>query len=73
MRRLSAQSARVPAAFPPQAVAAPSEVRAAFLKLLDRPRVALDPQARETKSGFAVLLTSRVLFSCEHPSDRVNR
>jgi dienelactone hydrolase len=38
----------------------PAQVREAFVKLLDRPKVALDPQARETKTegGFLTELLS---------------
>lgn len=46
-----------------------AEVKAAFLKLLDRPRVALDPQVSESKTDAAGTLEEKLSFASEKKAD----
>lgn len=52
-----------PANYPP-----PAAVKAAFLKMLDRPRVALDAQVAESKTD-AVMLEEKLTFASEKKPD----
>lgn len=47
----------------------PAEVKAAFLKLLDRPRVALDPQVSDSKTDAAGMLEEKLTFASEKKAD----
>lgn len=47
----------------------PAEVKAAFLKLLDRPRVALDPQVSESKTDTGGTLEEKLTFASEKKAD----
>jgi len=47
----------------------PAEVKAAFLKLLDRPKVPLDARLHEARLGTDDLLTERLSFASEKRAD----
>jgi len=51
------------------APASPSEVKAAFLKLLDRPRVPLDVKSRQTKAASRGVISERLDFAVEAHAD----
>jgi dienelactone hydrolase len=53
-----------PITYPP-----PAEVKAAFLKLLDRPKMMLDPQVSESKTDAAGTLEEKLTFASEKKPD----
>lgn len=53
----------------PPAYPAPAEVRAAFLKQLDRPKVPADPQTSENRLDVETLLTERLTIATEKKPD----
>ncbi len=55
-----------PTKYPPAA-----EVKASFLKMLDRPRVAIDPQVSESKTDAAGMLEEKLSFASEKKADGV--
>jgi len=54
---------------PPPAPVPPSEVKATFLRLLDRPRVPLDVRSREIKARERGVVAERVDFAVERRPD----
>jgi dienelactone hydrolase len=54
---------------PPAAPKAPSEVKTAFLKLLDRPEVSLDAKSREDRPATRARTSERVDFAVEQHAD----
>ena len=54
---------------PPHAPMTPSEVKAAFLKLLDRPKVPLDVKAHEIKMGHRGVTSEKLDFAVEARPD----
>src|SRR5437867_1952721 len=55
----------LPAEAPKQSYPPAAEVKAAFLKLLDRPKVALDVQVHESKASDDGLITERISIATE--------
>lgn len=58
-----------PAAEPAGAYPPPADVKAAFLKLLDRPRIALDPESQKTDTVAGGFVVEHVSIASERRAD----